>query len=106
MESKGFQDCRNSANKGIKKAWKLGGMGREGGTPKKDLEHRRRSMAFLRREGRIGRGEGGRKEGAESCSRRQATHPVSPVANSCRGTPAGEPPSPHPRFAHHCEAEA
>lgn len=92
--------------KASRRSGNLGGWGEMGGTMKKELAHRRHSMAFLRREGRIGRGEGGRKEGVESCSRRQATHPMSPVTNSCRSTPAGEPHSPHPRLAHHCEAEA
>lgn len=92
--------------KASRRSGNFGGWCEMGRTLKKDLAHRRHSKAFLRKEGGIGRGEGGRKEGAESCSQRQATHPISPVANSCRSTPAGEPHSPHPRLAHHREAEA
>lgn len=38
----------------------------------KGLAHRRSSTDFVRTEGKAGRGEGGRKEGAESSSQRFA----------------------------------
>lgn len=48
-ERKGFQDCGNRTSKGIEQEWKIEGMGRDWGTLRKDLTHRRHSVDFLRR---------------------------------------------------------